>query len=433
MKQGIAAITVMAAITVVTWAASTSTMAMPRSGEVAQLLGALALVTLAAILIIATRWRVVDRLFNGLDKAYVAHKWLGITTLILLGVHLITLHTADLPRNESALVHAGVPALLLFLVAIIFALAARHANYQTWKLVHLFVVVPYGLGVAHYYGASSFGPLGLSPFSLWMDLVNLAGVLAAIYAVVFFGRLGPRHKYVVTTCRPVADGILEITAQPVRRAISFKPGQFAFLTIPRLGFDSHPFTISSGTGDPLQFTVRALGDDTTRLVSHLRPGIQMTVAGPYGQFDPTTGTPSQIWVAAGIGITPFRSIVRTDVPDRLSVDLFYAYHGEAGGAYLDELRALNQPNLRVHLVNTAVEGRLTAPMIAARAPSSSPRDVYFCGPQPLRDALRASLLSSGAPVAGFHFEEFGFGRPTTVHKSRRHSSVSIGLISGVGQ
>ena len=423
MIRGFTAIAGAMVLTVAAWAASTTATATSPVGRIGELFGALALVTLAAMLVIATRWPVVDRLFAGQDKAYVAHKWLGLTSLTLLGAHLITLHAAGLPRSSLRLVHAGVPALLLFLVVVVLALAARRMSYQKWTRVHLLVVVPYGIGLAHYIGASSFHALGDSPFSLWMDAINLTGAVAAIWAVVFFGRLGPRRRYVVTDRRPVATDVAQIRVEPVGRPITFRPGQFAFVTVPRLKFASHPFTISSGPGEPLHFTIRALGDDTTRLVRHLRTGDRMTVAGPYGGFNPLDGAATQLWIAAGIGITPFRSLWRAGLPDRMTVDLFYAFHGD-GGAYLDELRAISHPNLRVHLVDTAAEGRLTAAMIASQAPSTGPRDVYFCGPKPLRDTLRRSLPSAGVTLAGFHFEEFGFGRPSTTRRRSASGPVT---------
>jgi len=413
--RGIATIGASGVVTVVTWAVSRPVESTPVASQVAQLWGALALTALAGMLVIATRARLVDRLFAGMDKAYVAHKWLGIATLILLAAHVATLHGADMGRqDQNMLAHAGAPAMALLLAAVVFALFARRIGYETWKLVHLLVVVPYAIGVAHYYGSSSYGPLTASPFSLWLDLVNVAGACAIVYTIVFFRRLGPRHVYTVSATRIVACDIVEITATPVDQPMGFRPGQFAFVQVPRLNIASHPFTISGGQNEPLQLTVQALGDDTTRLVGHIQADDRLIVNGPYGGLDYSTGSASQIWIAAGIGITPFRSFYRTGVPDRFTVDLFYMYRGE-DGAYLDELRAIDRPNLRVHLIDTAVQGRPSADTIMAMAPSSEPRDVYFCGPAPLRNTLRESLKATGS-ILSFQAEEFKFGRPAAPGK-----------------
>ena len=411
MNKGIAAIGASGLVTVIAWAVSRPAEGTSPASQIAELCGALALTALAGMLIIATRARPVDRLFGGMDKAYVVHKWLGVATFGLLAVHVVILAVAG-PRgqNQNMLVHAGAPAMVLLLGAVAFALFARRVGYEAWKLVHLLTVAPYAIGVAHYYGSSSYGPLTASPFSLWLDLANLAGACAAVYVIVFFGRLGLRYAYTVSAVRPITGDIIEITAAPVGRPLRFRPGQFAFVQIPRLKFASHPFTVSSGQGEPLQFTVRARGDDTASLVHHLEVGDRLDVGGPYGGLDYSTGSACQLWIAGGIGITPFRSFYRSGVPDRFDVDLFYAYEGE-DGAYLDELRAIDQPNLRVHLIDAAVQGLLTAGAIVEMAPSDKPRDVYFCGPAAMRNAIHEPLKATGG-VSNFHAEEFGFGRPT---------------------
>jgi len=403
VTRGIAAIGAVGVVTAIAWIASEPVEATSTASRIAQLVGALALVALASMLIIATRMRFVDRLFGGLDKAYAVHMWLGIIALALLGAHALTHLAAGLTRPaQDMLVHVGGPTVALFLLVIVFALLIRKVRYEVWRFFHLAAAVPYVIGVAHYYGSSSFGPLGLAPFSVWLDLVNLAGLVAAAYCVLFYTRLGVQHAYRVAARRVVADGVLEFTSEPVAGALGFQPGQFAFVRVPRLKFRPHPFTISGGDAEALQFTVRDSGDDTGRLVSDLAVGDEVVVGGPYGGFDYTRGAAHQLWIADGIGITPFRSFYRSQIPEQFSIDLFYADHGN--GVYVDELRAQDLPNLRVHLV----DGGLTAEAVLAQAPSEQPREVYFCGPIPMGRALKASLKTSGAPIVGFNVKRFRF-------------------------
>ncbi|MCL2316497.1 MAG: hypothetical protein FWC46_05355, partial [Actinomycetia bacterium] len=77
MIRGIGAIVALAAVTVLTWSQATSMGNMPEQRLVSQLVGAVALTGFAAEFFLATRHRVLDTLFGGLDKAYVVHKWLG--------------------------------------------------------------------------------------------------------------------------------------------------------------------------------------------------------------------------------------------------------------------------------------------------------------------------------------------------------------------
>ena len=55
----------------------------------------------------------------------------------------------------------------------------------------------------------------------------------------------------------------------------------------------------------VQFITKALGDHTSTLHERLKPGMPVTVEGPYGCFTFDDTPPRQIWVGGGIGITPF--------------------------------------------------------------------------------------------------------------------------------
>ena len=415
-RAGVAAIGGTFALTCLAWAFSSPHGAVPVTGQVSQLLGGLALTGFAALFVIATRWSVLDSLFHGLDKAYVAHRWLGVASISLVVAHVLTHGGAaagGAPGPGSGHGPAsgpwGVLAAVGFVALTVVALTATRISHEAWKAVHRLMAVAYAVGLVHYYRASLYGPWGASPFSVWLDLVNLVGVAAAVYSVLLYERVAFRHTYQVTGLRQVGQGNLEITATATGRALAWRPGQFTFVKIPRLKFGSHPFTIASAPGSrTVQLAIRALGDHTTGLAGALKVGDRLLTTAAHGRFDCTTGAPRQIWVAAGIGITPFRSFLHAGVPPRLTVDLFYSY-ADQHAAYLDELAA-PPDNVRVHLVDTARAGRLTAEQIVRTAAPDQPVDVYFCGPRPMRDALASGLAASPVPVRAFHVEEFGFGR-----------------------
>lgn len=104
------------------------------------------------------------------------------------------------------------------------------------------------------------------------------------------------------------------------RGFDFIAGEYVFINIPRLSrLEWHPFTISSSPQEEEVFTlhVRALGDWTKALNSLAKEvtsidEVDVLVQGPYG-------APSEaVWnhehvvlVAAGIGVTPFSSIIQT--------------------------------------------------------------------------------------------------------------------------
>ena len=114
-------------------------------------------------------------------------------------------------------------------------------------------------------------------------------------------------------------------------------------------------------------------------------------------------------------MTPFRSFYQAGIPEDFTIDFFYAYHGEEEGIYLDEMRSLKIPNLRLHFIDDTKQGFLTVQQIREQIKTKNPVDIYFCGPQPMRDKLRKDLMAErrlpgGIQSLGFHFEEFQFGR-----------------------
>ena len=98
--------------------------------------------------------------------------------------------------------------------------------------------------------------------------------------------------------------------------------------------EPHPFTISSAPHEPdVRLSIKSSGDWTQHLHEHLESGARAFVDGPYGEFNYKTGGHRQIWIAAGIGITPFLSWIRDlqgDAPDARDRLLLH-HHGRRGG------------------------------------------------------------------------------------------------------
>src|SRR5574340_262222 len=146
------------------------------------------------------------------------------------------------------------------------------------------------------------------PIGWAIGVLMLIGVWAAL--VTLSGRIGAGRR---------SRGHIEsLTYYPELRVLETKlrmgpgwaghrAGQFAFVTSDaREG--AHPYTIAS-SWDPgerhMVFITKVLGDHTRRLRDHLKIGMDLTVEGPYGCFHFDDGNSRQIWIGAGIGITPF--------------------------------------------------------------------------------------------------------------------------------
>lgn len=87
----------------------------------------------------------------------------------------------------------------------------------------------------------------------------------------------------------------------------YQAGQFTFVTSDPKE-DGHPYTLASAwdaNAPQITLFTKVLGDHTSTLEHKLKPGMPVTVKGPYGCFTFTDEQPVQNWIGAGGGITPF--------------------------------------------------------------------------------------------------------------------------------
>jgi predicted ferric reductase len=177
--------------------------------------------------------------------------------------------------------------------------------------------------------------------------------------------------------------------------------------------ESHPFTISSAPSeDDLRLTVKASGDFTRYLFNHLQAGTDAVIEGAYGMFDYKLGSQKQIWVAGGIGLTPFLSFIR-DMDGNLDhdVDFYYTVRHTEEALYLDEIKAaaIANPRLKTHVRFSATDGSLTVEEIIENAGGDlHGYDIYLCGPLPMIQAFTRKFQEHGVSGSNIHYEEFNF-------------------------
>lgn len=357
--------------------------------------------------VLATRWRWVEWLCGGLDQLYRLHGLLGRWTVTLILLHLVLLLLQALPDWGLAarytipgldlsytLGGAGVVLVTFLLVVTIWV----RFPYQRWLASHRWMGLPYILGGGHAIVAQG-------DWYLW--LLTLTGGAAWLYSSFLYQRLGPQQRGVITRVRKLHQ-VTELTID-VDRAHHFAPGQFMFLSVTAsaagLPTERHPFSISAVLS-PTSFRISAkqLGDYTARL-SMLIPGDRVTIYGAYGTFGLralTQGGPT-IWIAGGIGVTPFLSLLHylaeQGVARAEPITFVWVVREAAEAVYLDEIQSLAAriPMLRFQLHISATSGRVHAEQLLniATSPPTAALRVLICGPGPMMEALTRQFVSLG--------------------------------------
>ena len=398
------------------------------AGEIA---GVLAVALLGAALVLATRLDAVERAFGGLDRMYVWHRWVAVAGTAMFFPHWLLVGSARWHAQTAPILGVrpnyglgndlGVIAILGLLGIALIALLPRipvigpmiRLAYEKWLASHRFAGLFVAAAVAH---GLLVDPVIRRSVALWWAYLAIGALGVGAFAVRQIGDLRGwgRSGYVIAGVERLNATTLEVRLRPVGEHLDFVPGQFVYASF---GGDArwqpHPFTISNAPGEPeLRLSIKAAGDYTEGIYHQLRAGMPAGVEGPYGGFDYRSGGPRQIWIAGGIGITPFLSWVNSlDAGAGLDVDLFYAVTDPEQAVYLDELRAAaaRVPGLRVHLNLDVAHGFLSADRVAREA-AHRPRwcSIFMCGPVGMIRSLEGGLRRQGVPPGRIHYEEFSF-------------------------
>lgn len=382
------------------------------AGEV---LGSTVIILMACGLVLAARPTWAEPYFGGLDKMYLAHKQANTTAFLLLFVHLLTVPiTTDrlLPGTPLAIVaFLGIVALVLLTLSPRIPLLSKltHASYDRWKKTHRFIGIFYAIGFVH---SLLVNPLSAIVAFSYVQVIFLIGLGAYLYTEVFSRSLHKELPYRVSAVRHLNGNTTEVTLAPQEKRLRHQPGQFLFVRFPGdpVLDESHPFTISSAPSEEtLRLTIKASGDFTRHLHRTLREGVNALVEGPYGLFQYRLGGLKQVWIAGGIGITPFLSFLRSGPIER-QVDFYYTVRSREEALFLDEIEAAAQRslNFRAFIRFSLEEGSLTLREVIAQTGDLRQREIYLCGPWSMIQTFTAELEEAGVPEENIHYEEFNF-------------------------
>ncbi|MCX5242753.1 2Fe-2S iron-sulfur cluster-binding protein [Streptomyces prunicolor] len=209
-------------------------------------------------------------------------------------------------------------------------------------------------------------------------------------------------------------------------SFDFRPGQF-FTLVADIGGRPvrRAYSASSAPGSPrLEITVKRVegGRFSTHAHESLRVGDRIAVRGPSGSFHAEPQPPDEIvLVAAGSGVTPMMSMIRTRLAvgsGRDRIALLYSSRTTQEVIFAEELTRLAKDNpgrLSVTHVLTHRDGRLDADGVRRWITGLSPAPgahYYTCGPVPLMDAVQDVLTGLGVPAELVHHERYTSGADT---------------------
>lgn len=393
--------------------------------------GLVAFSLLVAAFVLMARVRSLLSSF-GIETILRIHRVVAVSGVVLVVSHICLvlvcdprgLSIFDLPHTTWAARAAVVSTLALgAVVALALRRKRRQPRYEGWRMLHIAMAITVFVAawlhvwwlhhLAHYLALAG-----------WFAVMGVMVLGVAVRRWLWLPLRARRRCYVVERVTDVAgDAVtLEVRAHG-HGGVPFRAGQFAWLKIGSscFVFEEHPFTIASTAEAPdrMQFTIKALGD-FTELLRALRPGRRVYLDGPYGQMtiDGLESSSGFVFVAAGIGVTPMLSMLRTlaDRGDRRPHLLLLGARTEDDIVLRPEIDLLRE-RLSLTVVYALQQppeqwegeiGRIDGTLLARWLPGRGHRrfDYFVCGPPMMVVDVNEQLQERGVPMRRIHTERF---------------------------
>jgi ferredoxin-NADP reductase len=235
----------------------------------------------------------------------------------------------------------------------------------------------------------------------------------------------PSHKVPLERKEQVAEGTLAFHFQ--RPAdFQFKPGQFMNVTLigpPETDAEGNTrsFSIASAPFETDLTVATRMRDTAFKRVLRATPaGSEVSIAGPFGSFTLRQGSRPAVFLAGGIGITPFRSMLLQAAHEKLSrrLFLFYSNRRPEDAPFLEELLGLAARTDGLRVVGTMTDmeksrlpwqgetGYVNGEMLSKYVDDLAAPIYYSAGPPGLVAAMQQMLREAGISEDDVLTEEF---------------------------
>ena len=256
----------------------------------------------------------------------------------------------------------------------------------------------------------------------------LVGLIIGNALTILLRKFSYRQAILISR-KEIAEETIEITLEFKGKDFVFKAGQYVNLIRPGLKRkdprgNARPFSLTSSPNNKNKISTafRTSGSGYKQALIKTPLETVFEVEGPLGSFTlPKTNKRPHVFIAGGIGITPFLSMIRFITEKELphNITLLYSNKTLSSSAYLPELERLEKQNRNFHFVPTLTQetkdtnpdwegefGRINADFIKRHSGDLNQPLYYIVGTPGMVTGLRQTLLDMGVAKKDIYIEDF---------------------------
>lgn len=361
---------------------------------VGKLSGVVGFFFLSILIISGDTARFFDRFF-GMDKIIKFQRKFSIVTMVFVLCHPIFFILSTgivfpflIPDFSYVPLALGILSLYIYLSVMLASKLYKRISYMAWQYIHVLTYVLFFFSLYH---AINWGTDSGNVFLFAGYMIALVGIIVGI---IYRTTYKIKHKFIgkfyVDEIKNETDDTFTIILKS-KGELKFMPGQFCFLRLnkDRL-FARHPFTISSAPNEKtLSFTVKLFGRFTKALKA-LQKGEEVIVDGPFGNFLIKDKTRDLVFIAGGVGITPFASMIKDKInrkDNNQNVTLLYGSRTKESVIFKEYFDGIKENRFKKVYVLSNEQGYIDEEIIKKHVSDINGSAFYICGPEAMKSSV----------------------------------------------
>jgi len=314
---------------------------------------------------------------------------------------------------ENAITYGRAALWIILVIWISSALLKSKVSYRPWKYLHLgaYISIPFALLHVPYTGSSYAASIGAKIYFFTVVIGFLTFLLIRLRGALNLNK----SKYSISLQKEVSPEVfvMQLTPQSVYQ-LAPKPGQYIYIKCGWFSED-HPFSVldHNESNGVITLGYKTYGAFTKKL-SKVKVGSILLISGPFGYFTQDINTNPVVYIAGGIGVTPFMSrILHED--NKREQWLFYTNKTFGSAAFETSLRqSLKNRYVPIYSreeYSPTIKGEfghIKSEMFIKYLSDPKAYSYYICGPQTMIKSVTKELKQLGISEQSINQELFDF-------------------------